>query len=402
MGGKITGLRHAIISAISITLAFAVLLAAPAKLAHADPIRLRGDALAETQSPAGLVVLQGEDKLRPWVNAEALVWAGARPDATADVLVLSVRLRAPHGRGEVRAGRFVFATGAIRPVQIDGVSGLARSPWGSSLEAMVGTPVASRMAPSLYDWIAAGRVSQSIAERSVVGFSYVQDRDHAEIANHEVGADFAAAPAKWLDFAARGTYDLTSPGIADALLSTAVRSGDLRVEGFATHRSPSRLLPATSLFSVLGDFPSDTIGSTIRWNAAPRLDLWVTGAGQVVGGDVGGNASVRGLLRLDEKGTRSLGFEARRQDVSTAKWTGFRAVGVQPIGRHFRFSTELEVALPDAPGRRGSVWPWGLMALAWRSGTGWEVATAAEGASTPEHRFELNALLRVSRVLELP
>jgi hypothetical protein len=43
-----------------------------------------------------------------------------------------------------------------------------------------------------------------------------------------------------------------------------------------------------------------------------------------------------------------------------------------------------------------------LMALAWRSGTGWEVATASEGSSTPEHRFELNALLRLSRVLEIP
>ncbi|MEO8877938.1 MAG: hypothetical protein ABI461_20260, partial [Polyangiaceae bacterium] len=225
-----------------------------AKSAAADPIRLRGDALAETQAPAGLVVLQGEDKLRPWVNAEALVWAGARPDATADVLVLSVRLRAPHGLGEVRAGRFVFTTGAIRPVQIDGVSGLARAPWGSSVEAMVGTPVASRMAPSLYDWIAAGRVAQAVTDKSVIGFSYVQDRDHAEIANHEVGADFSAVPLKWLDVAARGTYDLTSPGIADALISASARDGDVRVEGFATHRSPSRLLPATSLFSVLGDF----------------------------------------------------------------------------------------------------------------------------------------------------
>jgi cytidyltransferase-like protein len=91
---------------------------------------LRADAVAETQAPAGLVVLQGQDKVRPWFDAEGLVWAGSRSypnaDATADVLVLSMRLREPHGWGELRAGRFVVAAGAIRPVQIDGASALGR------------------------------------------------------------------------------------------------------------------------------------------------------------------------------------------------------------------------------------------------------------------------------------
>ncbi len=347
-------------------------------------------------------MVQGEDRLRPWVNAEALVWAGAHPDAAADVLVLSVKLRAPRGIGEVRAGRFVFATGAIRPVQIDGISGLARAPWGSTVEAMVGAPTVPRLGFSAYDWVAAASVAQSVADKSIVGFSYVQQRDHAEIANQEVGADFSAVPLKWMDIAARGTYDLTSPGIADALISAAARIGDFRIEDFATHRSPSRLLPATSLFSVLGDFPSDTIGTTIRWFAAPRLDVWATAAGQVVGGEVGGNASLRTLLKLNEKGTRNVGLELRRQDVSTAKWSGVRVVGVEPVGKYFRFSSELEVAVPDIPNGRGSVWPWGLMAFAWRSGNGWEVATAGEGSSTPEHRFELNALLKLSRSLEIP
>src|SRR4051794_9161260 len=42
---------------------------------HAEPLRLRADAIAETQAPAGLVVLQGQDKLHPWIDAEGLVWA---------------------------------------------------------------------------------------------------------------------------------------------------------------------------------------------------------------------------------------------------------------------------------------------------------------------------------------
>src|ERR1700735_1556639 len=56
--------------------------------AWADPLRLRADALADTgadtrdgASPAGLVVLQAEDSMRPWVSAEGLVWTGAGPGA---------------------------------------------------------------------------------------------------------------------------------------------------------------------------------------------------------------------------------------------------------------------------------------------------------------------------------
>src|SRR6516225_2202987 len=92
--------------------------------ASADPIRLRADALAETEgsaSPVGLVVLQGHDPMRPWLDAEALVWAGAKPSWTGDVLVLMMRLHEPHGYAELRVGRFVLATGAVHPVQIDGV-----------------------------------------------------------------------------------------------------------------------------------------------------------------------------------------------------------------------------------------------------------------------------------------
>jgi hypothetical protein len=156
---------------------------------------------------------------------------------------------------------------------------------------------------------------------------------------------------------------------------------------------------------VLGDFPSQTLGSTVKWKAAPRLDVLASGAAQAVGGELGYNASLRALLRLDDRGAGSLGLELQRQDVSTAQWAGIRGVATQPLGRGFRFSTEVEIAAPDHPDGHGSVWPWGLMALAWRPttswGRGWETAAAVEAAATPVHRYEANALLRLSRTLEI-
>jgi hypothetical protein len=386
--------------------------------AHGDPLVLRADALAESQSPVGLVVLQGQDKIRPWIDAEGLVWAGAKPSATADVLVLTVRLREPRGFAEARVGRFILTTGAVRPVQLDGGWVIGRAPWGSSLEAFGGAPVVPRFGPRAYDWLVGARLAQSVFSWAKVGVSYVQQRDDGEISNEEVGVDFAAAPTRWFDLAARTAYDLTTPGIAEARASAATRFDAWRVELFAAQTSPSRLLPATSLFSVLGDFPSQTLGSTVKWKAAPRLDILASGAAQAVGdglasgaaqlgeNDLGYNASLRTLLRLDDRGAGSLGLELRRQDVSTAQWTGVRGVATQPLGRGFRFSTEVEIAAPDHPDGHGSVWPWGLMALAWRPttwwGKGWETAAAVEAASTPVHRYETNALIRLARTLELP
>jgi hypothetical protein len=368
----------------------------------ADPIRLRADALAEARAPAGLVVLQGADREHPWFGAEALVWAGARTDASADVLVLTFRLREPHGLGDLRGGRFVFASGAIRPIHLDGGSVLARAPWGSMIEAFGGAPVVPRFGERAYDWVAGGRASQSVASRVTVGSSYVQRRIHGDLANEEVGADFAAVPSAWLDLAAKSAYDLGSSGVADALVSAAIRVEPVRVELFATHRSPSRLLPATSLFSVLGDFPSQVAGTSIRWFAAPRLDLWGTAAAQRVGDELGGNGSLRALLRTDDQGRGTLGLEVRRQHVSSARWTGVRTTMSEPLGFGLRWSSELELAVPDDSGGRGTLWPWGLAALGWRSASGWETACAVEAGSDPLHTFTTNAVLRVSRVMEVP
>ncbi|MGA3121887.1 MAG: hypothetical protein ABSF69_14060 [Polyangiaceae bacterium] len=406
MSCKTTASRHPrrrLVACAATTVAGAMGLASGA---GADALRLRADALAETQgtsSPTGLVVLQGQDAIRPWISAEALVWAGARsPHLTGDVLVLTVRLREPHGYVEALAGRFVIATGAVHPVQIDGGHVIGRAPWGSTVEAFGGLPVVPRFGARSYDWIAGGRVAQRVADTVTLGVSYVQRREDGEISSEELGADLAAAPARWLDVAAFGAYDLENPGIAEARASAAVRCNDWRFELFGSQLSPGRLLPATSLFSVLGDMPSQTMGATVRWRAAPRLDLLASGAGQDVAGGLGGNGWVRTTLRLDDRGNGSLGLELRRVDLPGARWTGVRAIGAVPLGKGFWYSSEIEIVAADHPDGRGVAWPWGLSALSWRSRDGWQVAGALEASATPLLRYEADALVRLSYALGGP
>jgi hypothetical protein len=339
--------------------------------------------------------------MHPWVSAEGLVWAGACGSlATGDVLVLTVHVREPHGYAEARVGRFVLATGAVHPVQVDGAHLIARAPWGTVVETFGGLPVVPRFGARSYDWLAGGRVAETVATAGTLGVSYIQRREDGEISDEELGLDFASAPVRWLDVAAFGAYDLTTPGLAEARASAAVRWTDWRFELFGSQMSPGRLLPATSLFSVLGDLPSQTIGATARWRAAPRLDLLASGAGQDVAGGLGSNGWLRATLRLDDRGAGSLGLEVRRVDVPGAQWSGVRAIGALPLGKGFRYSSEIEIVVPDHPDGRGAAWPWALSALSWRSREAWEVAGALEASSTPQQRYEANALVHVSYAMD--
>src|SRR5208283_2022745 len=107
-------------------------------------------------------------------------------------------------------------------------------------------------------------------------------------------------------------------------------------------------------------------------------------------------------LRLDDRGTGSLGLEVRRVDVPSTAWTGVRAIAAVPLGKGFRYSSEIEIVVPDQPDGRGAAWPWGLSALSWRSRNGWEVAGALEASSTPLHRYGADALLRLTYALSGP
>lgn len=364
--------------------------------ASADPLRLRGDAFAQAQAPVGLLVLQGEDKAAPWVDAEGLAWMGTQNDAaTGDVLTLSARFRDPRGAGEARVGRLLVATGAVRPLHMDGAYTLGRTRFGTTAELFGGSPVVPRLGARAYDWAAGGRLAQSVMGRGTVGLAYVQRRDYGRLADEELGVDLAAAPIGTLDVAARAAYDLVTKGPSDLLASLSMRLGDVRVEAFGTQRSPSRLLPATSLFSVFGDVPSTRIGGSVRWRAAPRLDLLAFGAAQHQHVDFGADVTLRAVLRTDDEGRGQLGTEWRRQEVPGARWTGVRGFAVLPLSQVLRASTELElVALHDRVG--GGLRPWGLLALTWRPLRSWDVAAAVEALSSNIMRYEVNALVRAS------
>ncbi|MBX3197868.1 MAG: hypothetical protein KF894_06960 [Labilithrix sp.] len=378
-----------------------------ARSATAEPLRLRGDALVQTRSPVGLLVLRGEDRLRPWLDVESVTWLGAtgglEPVApTGDVLTLSVRARDAASGSEARAGRMLVTMGAVRPVHVDGARGLVRVFEGTTLEAFGGVPVVRRFDYDRFDWTAGGRLGQSVGDVAAFGGSYAVRRRGASLDEEELGADFALTPATWLTAAGRAAFDVVSGGPTDALASISAQKDDVRGELFTTHRSPGRLLPRTSLFSVLGDFAATSTGGTARWRAFPRLELIATGSVQVQGAEVGGQGLGRATLALDDEWAGSLGLEARRVDFAGARWVGARVVASLPLSAALRVATEVELVRPDDARGRGAVWPWALGALAWTSPQGWEIAGALEASAGPANRESLHALARVSYALGEP
>ena len=147
--------------------------------ASAEPLRLRADALATTEAPAGLLVLEADGQARENVSAEAVVWmAGAEDDSDGDVLVIAVRANALSGRANARLGRFVSTLGALRAAHVDGGAFRVRLPQRFDLEAVAGIPVLPGLGTSRsWDWLAGGRVSRQLGDSGSVGVAYAQRRD---------------------------------------------------------------------------------------------------------------------------------------------------------------------------------------------------------------------------------
>ena len=176
----------------------------------------------------------------------------------------------------------------------------------------------------------------------------------------------------------------------------AARLRPLRLEAFGTHRSPSRLLPATSIFSALGDIPSDTVGLQATWLAAPRLAVLGSVAARWAGDDLGADAWVRTTLRLDEGGEGTMSIEARRFGVPPDEWTGLRLRGRFPLVYGIALGTEVEIARPDDPDGRGALWPWGLVSLGGEILEHWEAAVGVEALASPQKTHQIAGLARLS------
>jgi hypothetical protein len=382
-----------------------LLVLAIATSVRADPLRLRADALATTQSPAGLMILDASSSAASQVSAEAIVWTASEAlpgEHAGDVLVIALRARTADGRASARIGRFVESLGALRPVHVDGAATRVRLPYQLDAEAYAGVPVLPGLMTSRsWDWVTGGRIARRLGESGSLGIAYMQERDDGRLAIEELGVDAGLALDKRDDVGVRAAYDLANPGLAEVTASASTRGKGWRAELYGGYRAASHILPATSLFTVLGDVPSERAGTLVTWQAAPRLAVTGDLGARYVDAAFAPAIALRARLALDDRGAGAITGELRRDGAADDPWTGARAALRVPLCGAFAAASELEIAIPDDPRGRGAIWPWALVAIAWDRGA-WHAAIAAEASATPEDRRRLDALATFGRSWGMP
>jgi hypothetical protein len=362
-----------------------------------------GDLLLRGRPAEGLLVLRSGYRNSPLVDVDALVFFGGQTDDwRGDVLSVSVLVREPNGLGQIRVGRFILGGGAVGPVQVDGLELVVRPFAGSSFAGFAGLPVVPQFGSRSFDWLGGGRIAQTLWQEQLgLGVSYVQRRDAGAVDAEEVGADASVRPSSWLSLNALGSWSLVAHGFSEVRAAALVHVELWQIEVFASQRVAARLLPATSLFSVISDTTSTVAGADASWRAFPRLTIGGAFALEGLGEELGYRTSARGTLRLADQGPGQIGVEALRRVRDNEGYTG-AAIRVQlPISVALQAHASAELVRPDQARARGSVWPWLRIGASWAVHPDWLLAAATGIQAGPFYSQDVYALLRVTYRSEL-
>lgn len=378
-------------------LSLALLTAARAAAQAGAYIPTNADLLLQGRPAEGVLVLRSGYRNSPYVDVDALVFVGANTDAwQGDVLSVSLLLREPHGIGQARLGRFIVGTGAVGPVQIDGGELTLRAFPGSSLSVFGGAPVVPEFGPRPFDWVVGGRLGQQLfRDKLGLGVSYFHRRDDGQLDAEELGGDASLEAASWLSFHAIGSWSLIADGLAELRGAALLHNAGWQVELFGTRRIAARLIPATSLFSVIGAAASSTGGAEASWRAFPRLQVGGTFALEGLDDELGYRAALRSTLSLADSGPGQIGVEAIRRKLAEEGFVGGAIRAQVPIGAVVQAHASAELVAADQPRDRGKLWPWLRAGASWMASEHWLLAAAVGLRATPEYSRDVYAMVRV-------
>lgn len=371
---------------------------------RADPYATGGASLLGSARPqAGLVTLYSGYRNHPLIDAEAEVWIGQglydeSEPLRSDVLTVNVGLRDPGGHLHARLGRLLFSSGAIRPIHIDGIKLRGRSDFGTAVETFAGVPVVDSLLEG-YDWVAGGRVSQRLwEERLGVGVSYVHQGRDGMLANEEVGADLSLAHGQ-VTLRGVGAWDLVLAGLATARVEVGVSPSDLVARLHVERRVAARLLPATSLFSVISDSANSELGADVDYQWFPRLSVGATGNLQWIdvdqAPDRGYQLGLRSRLELGEADEGDILLMVSRRGGFDAAYNAVYVAIERKLSEALRVHAASELVAADNPGEDGKLWPYLNVGVRWHLSDALDLAGGMVARSTPRYAHEVTGLLRL-------
>ncbi len=313
-----------------------------------------------------------------------------------------VRLHDPRNFAELRLGRQILTVGALRPVHVDGADVRAPRPDGNErggVRRRAGRAAVRVQGVRLGRQAAASRrasartrasASRTCSSARTAQLSYEDGR-----ARLRVGARALVRPRRARQptrSSTQGSPRRERPS-RGASATSAPRS--TRRTGRPRASSPRRRSSRRSATPPRTSSGRRSSGACSRASTCSRCSPCATPPASA-----GLDGTLRATLRLDDRGEGAISVEGRRQGSGPDQWTGApRHRRGSRSSTRVRCSTELELVAPDDPRGRGSLWPWGLVALRWVPVRSLGVAGAVEAASTPTATREVNALARLGWTL---
>ncbi len=273
-------------------------------------------------------------------------------DNAADVDLAYVGIKAFDKHLALNLGRQFVTGGAVRAMQLDGLSADVRIPGNVGLSAFGGVPVIPRFALGRGTATWGGRLYWRPGWETEIGASYLELWDRplgtgaSEVARRDVGLDFRTFLFKRLSLSGLGVFSIPETRFSELTLNARVElPAAFELTGAVRHTSPDLFLPRTSIFAVFADTNRTEGALGLHWNGT----AWSAGVdGRVIGFDDGLGYEVTGVVGFRPgRNTRTSLQVIRLADPANA-YTRARLAGRHSIGQ-LTLALDLDGALFDNP-----------------------------------------------------
>ena len=293
------------------------------------------------------------DEVRAELGAWGRLSVLSLGDNAADVDLAYVGIKAFDKHLAVNLGRQFVTGGAVRAMQLDGLSATVTIPGNVGLSAFGGVPVIPRFALARGSATWGGRLFWRPTWETEIGASYFElwDRPEfttgaSEVSRRDVGLDFRTFLFSHLSLSGLGVFSVPETRFSELTLNARVMlPAEFEITGAFRHTSPDLFLPRTSIFAVFAETNRTEGALGLDWNG----HAWSAGVdGRVIGFEDGLGYEVTGVVGFRPgRNTRTSLQVIRLADPGNA-YTRARLAARHSIGQ-LTLAADVDGALFDNP-----------------------------------------------------
>ena len=197
---------------------------------------------------------------------------------TGDIDVAYIEGRVFDKHLQIRVGRQLLTGGAVRNVQLDGMSFAAKVWRGLGVEIYGGSPVTPRLNFSRGNALAGGRVFYRLGFDAEVGASYVYAQEDGSLTRSDFALDAWWRASQQVTLGGNAQWSLYESRFAEGrLLATWQPNRTWQITADAARTAPDLFLARNSIFSVFSEERRDEGGAEVAYRLGPALSAYLEG-----------------------------------------------------------------------------------------------------------------------------